>query len=82
MILLYDFLSSLASAFIECGYFPIEAGLVSWPCFFLEGQLGLLSMVVEIDEDLRQRFLPIFDAATLHDVITLPLFRVSIDAAL
>lgn len=39
-------------------------------------------MVVEIDEDLRQGFLTIFNTATFHDVVTLPLFRISIDAGL
>ena len=74
MILLYNFFSSLASIFIECGYLSIKAGFVSGPCFFLKGQLGLFSMVVKINEDLRQGFLTIFDAATLHDIVTLPLF--------
>lgn len=74
MVLLYDLSSSLASIFIECGYFSIEAGLFSWSYFFLKCQFGLLSMIVEIDKDLRQRFLTIFYVATLHDVITLTLF--------
>lgn len=82
MILLYYFLSPVPSAFIEGGDLPIEASLISWSCLFLKGQLGLLCMIVEIYEDLRQRFLAVFDDAALHDVVALSLFGVSIDAAL